>query len=58
MFELIIKQKVKSYTEDHRFYSENLDELLEIMKLSIKLSKDEVYFLIREYKEEQIEDEE
>lgn len=58
MYKLVIKQKNQSnYTENHFYYSENIDELFEMVKMSSKLSMHEITYQIREIEEGQIEDE-
>lgn len=51
MFELVIKQKRNTYTEDHKYFSENLNELFDMVQMSIKLSKFEISYVIRELTE-------
>ena len=62
MYELIITMHVPSdispsvYEEKHKYYSENINELFELVKLSIKLSKFEIEYSIREIKEDNYEE--
>lgn len=58
MFELIIKQKKdgRTYPEEHRYFSEDLKEMFDFIQLSIKLSKSEIQYMIREIEEGQVKD--
>jgi len=60
MFELIIKQQPdgRCYTNDHKYYSKDLEELFEMVEQSIKLAKCEISYVIREIEEGQIEEDE
>lgn len=59
MFELVIRQKVKDkgYFEEQIYYSENLEDLVQLMKMTSALSRNKVNYLIREIEEGQIENE-
>lgn len=61
MFELEIKQRREGslyLSESHKYFSKDLEKLFDLIDLSIKLSRNEIEYTIREIEEGQVEDNE